>query len=130
MQEIGTVLTSEGRLITFPNILQHRVGPFKLDDPSKPGHRKILALFLVDPHIRIISAANVPAQQRHWWGETVPLENVPLEVKMKIIADVEGFPIGIEEAKKLRLELMEEREEFVESNGEAFLSPWFGLCEH
>ncbi|KAL4770703.1 hypothetical protein BDW60DRAFT_208797 [Aspergillus nidulans var. acristatus] len=58
-QDLGSVDTKEGRLITFPNTLQHRVSPFSLADPSKPGHRKILALFLVDPHRRIISSANV-----------------------------------------------------------------------
>jgi hypothetical protein len=67
VQEVGSVLCKEGRLLTFPNILQHRILPFKLADATKPGHRKILALFLVDPGIRIISTANVPPQQRDWW---------------------------------------------------------------
>lgn len=61
---IGEVVTKECRLITFPKIFQHQVSPFELVDRSKPGHRKILALFLVDPHIRIISSANVPCQRR------------------------------------------------------------------
>ena len=52
LQFVGSVDTREGRLLTFPNILQHQVQPFSLVDPSKPGHRKILALFLVDPHLR------------------------------------------------------------------------------
>ena len=42
-------------LLAFPNVVQHRVSPFRLADPTRPGHRKLLALFLVDPHIRILS---------------------------------------------------------------------------
>ena len=49
VQEVGGVETREGRLLTFPNTLQHQVQPFELQDKTKPGHRKILALFLVDP---------------------------------------------------------------------------------
>jgi hypothetical protein len=64
VQEVGSVLCKEGRLLTFPNILQHQVQPFELADKTKKGHRKILALFLVDPGIRVISTANVPPQQR------------------------------------------------------------------
>ena len=60
VQEIGSVETREARLLTFPNVLQHRVSPFKLADPTKPGHRKIVALFLVDPNIKVISTAHVP----------------------------------------------------------------------
>ncbi|KAF9481713.1 hypothetical protein BDN70DRAFT_919662, partial [Pholiota conissans] len=71
VQNVGGVETQEGRLLTFPNILQHRVGPFKLADPTKPGHRKIVALFLVDPNIKVISTAHVPCQQQDWWWDNV-----------------------------------------------------------
>ena len=37
IQNLGRVLTDEGRLVVFPNVLQHRVEPFRLRDPSKPG---------------------------------------------------------------------------------------------
>jgi Protein of unknown function (DUF4246) len=33
VQEIGSVFCKEGRLLTFPNTLQHRVLPFALADP-------------------------------------------------------------------------------------------------
>lgn len=65
-QVIGDVVCRDGRLLTFPNTLQHRVYPFELENKTKPGHRKILALFLVDPNIRIISTAHVPSQRRDW----------------------------------------------------------------
>ncbi|KAF7979075.1 hypothetical protein HWV62_43573 [Athelia sp. TMB] len=114
VQNVGDIVTKEGRLITFPNVFQHLVAPFKLHDPTKPGHRKILALFLVDPHIQIISSAHVPCQRRDWWAEELGrsrelLGKLPREIIQQVMGDVEDFPISLEEAKKLRLELMEER---------------------
>lgn len=50
---------------------QHRVSPFSLQDRTKPGHRRFVALWLVDPLQRIISAANVSPQQFDWWAEAV-----------------------------------------------------------
>ena len=113
--------------------------PFKLDDTTKPGHRKILALFLVDPGIRIISTANVPPQQRDWWGEEVikacansgnPLGKLSPELKDRIFESVDDFPISMEEAKEIRLRLMEERKDYVMQTNEAFESHSFSLCEH
>lgn len=71
LQSYGSVNTPEGRLLTFPNVFQHRVSPFELVDKTKPGHRRFIALWLVDPHQRIISTANVPPQQQDWWAESV-----------------------------------------------------------
>lgn len=48
---------------------QHRVSSFSLQDRTKPGHRRFIALWLVDPFQRIISTANVPPQQFDWWAE-------------------------------------------------------------
>ncbi|KAK3113616.1 hypothetical protein LTR53_008916 [Teratosphaeriaceae sp. CCFEE 6253] len=70
-QEVGEVLAKEGRIIVYPNVLQHRCQTFQLKDATKPGHHKILTLFLVDPNVRIPSTAHVPPQQKHWWSETV-----------------------------------------------------------
>ncbi|KAK0663927.1 hypothetical protein QBC41DRAFT_23066 [Cercophora samala] len=71
LQKLGNVETREGRLLAFPNVFQHRVSPFSLQDRTKPGHRRFIALWLVDPHQRIISTANVPPQQLDWWAEAV-----------------------------------------------------------
>ncbi|KAG5634945.1 hypothetical protein H0H81_000256 [Sphagnurus paluster] len=143
VQNIGSVETREGRLLVWPNILQHRVEPFALDDKTKPGHRKIVALFLVDPEVKVISTANVPCQQRAWWREavlgglnegTIPgkkgLAGLPLEIKDQVFNGVDDFPISLEEAKQIRLELMEERKTFVAANSEAFMHQTFSLCEH
>ena len=61
VQDVGSVETREGRMVSFSNVLQHRVSPFELEDKTLPGHRKILAIFLVDPHVRIISYAAAAA---------------------------------------------------------------------
>ncbi|KAF7977247.1 hypothetical protein HWV62_4361 [Athelia sp. TMB] len=135
VQYVGEVLTKEGRLITFPNVFQHRVAPFKLADPTQPGHRKILALFLVDPHIQIISSAHVPCQRRDWWADELrrtnaPLGKLPLEIMQEVTGKVEDFPISLEDAKKLRLELMEERKSHDVLLDGKFRETTFSLCEH
>lgn len=94
LQNYGSVDTREGRLLAFPNVFQHRVSGFELADKSKPGHRRIMVLWLVDPQTRIISTANVPPQQRHWWlesalGSAGPEASVPPEVA-QIISDRAG----------------------------------------
>jgi Protein of unknown function (DUF4246) len=135
VQENGSVETREGRLLTFPNILQHRVGPFKLADPTKSGHRKIVALFLVDPNIKVISTAHVPCQQQEWWWEVTrtkenqQIAGLPRELQDHILEDVD-FPISLQEAKALRLELMDERKAFIVKHGKVFESDTFALCEH
>ncbi|KAL3441290.1 hypothetical protein BJX65DRAFT_288823 [Aspergillus insuetus] len=113
-QELGSVECREGRLVTFPNTLQHRVSPFSLADPTKSGHRKILALFLVDPHRRIISSANVPPQREDW-------------------CEGKGAAHGgmsMDEAKAYRLELMEERGMKSDHINYDFQQGEFDLCEH
>jgi Protein of unknown function (DUF4246) len=139
LQFIGSVDTREGRLLTFPNILHHQVQPFSLIDPTKPGHRKILALFLVDPHVKVLSTANIPCQQRDWWrehiaevgGNNTRLDRLPLELRDAVFDGVtDDFPIGPEEAKDLRLKLMDERKAFVIRHDEAFKGSEFSLCEH
>lgn len=69
LQQYGSVETKEGRLLAFPNVFHHRVSPFELQDKTKPGHRRFIALWLVDPLTRIINTGNVPPQQHSWWVE-------------------------------------------------------------
>lgn len=134
MQEIGRVLTREGRLLAFPNVFQHRVAPFKLEDSSRSGHRKILALFLVDPNCRVMSTVNVPPQQKDWWSPEIRgsgrLAKLPKEIMDKVVEDVEDFPISLEKAKEIRLELMEERKMSVEDVNDYLASSTFSFCEH
>ncbi|KAF8061697.1 hypothetical protein FPV67DRAFT_292644 [Lyophyllum atratum] len=125
IQEVGTVDTLEGRLLVWPNILQHRANPFQLADLTKPGHQKILALYLVDPNIRVISTANVPCQRRDWWSNLIrqgdsAITTLPIEIQDLIFREAEEFPIGLEEAKDLRIRLLEERTSFEGRHDEAF----------
>ncbi|KAF8885779.1 hypothetical protein BD779DRAFT_658321 [Infundibulicybe gibba] len=133
VQEIGSIKTKEGRLITFPNILQYQVQPFSLADLSKPGHCKVLTLCLVDPNIRIISTANVPCQRRDWWREKAikngphRLRNLPLELQDLIFKEVDEFPISMEEAKEIRLELIDERRAYDRVHSMALTANVFSL---
>ncbi|KAK2755668.1 hypothetical protein FQN54_005817 [Arachnomyces sp. PD_36] len=135
VQDVGYITCKEDRLITFPNIFQHQVQNFELADKSRPGHRKILALFLVDPNLRIISTANVPPQRRDWWSEKVfqetpVLRDLPLEMQEHIIDNVEDFPISLEKAKDIRATLMKERTRLSRENENSFKGYDFNLCEH
>ncbi|KAL4800838.1 hypothetical protein BDV19DRAFT_396310 [Aspergillus venezuelensis] len=114
-QERGGIDTREGRLITFPNTLQHRVSPFSLEDPTKPGHREILALFLVNPLRRVISSANVPPQQEDWVATN---DNDKVNT------------MSLDEAKEFILELMKERDMRSETANKGFEIGAFCLCEH
>lgn len=44
---------------------------FELKDRTKPGHRRFIALWLVDPTLRILSTANVPPQRLDWWMDSL-----------------------------------------------------------
>ncbi|KAJ1878802.1 hypothetical protein LPJ57_003203 [Coemansia sp. RSA 486] len=132
-QEIGGVTSEKGRCIVFPNTYQHRVSGFELADKTKPGHRKILAFFFIDPINPIVSTEIVPPQQQDWWRESVEqvqrIHDLPLIVRDGVFNCVD-FPIPLEDAKKTRLELMQERTANSNSTGEAFYTPEFNFCEH
>lgn len=133
LQVLGKVLTREGRLLVFPNVLQHRVLPFKLDDTTRPGHRKLLALFLVDPNIKIPSTAHIPPQQRHWWArmidETGVLHKLPPELKEFVYNNLESS-LTEEQAKQVREDLMEERKAQLVATEESWQNERYSFCEH
>ncbi|KAJ5161519.1 hypothetical protein N7492_006911 [Penicillium capsulatum] len=136
-QDLGSVVCREGRLITFPNVLQHRIPPFSLEDRTKHGHHKILGFFLVDPHVRIISAANVPPQREDWGIEKEELvarmlsERLPQEI-CDMVAHARNLnpPMSMDEAMELRRELMKEQSVQLERQTEEFTTGFFPLCEH
>ncbi|KFZ18677.1 hypothetical protein V502_04004 [Pseudogymnoascus sp. VKM F-4520 (FW-2644)] len=135
-QDLGSVPTHEGRLLTFPNILQHRVSPFSLADRSKPGHRKIIAFFLVDPNLRVISSANVPPQREDWSKERKQVvdellgERLPVELQDMVTKNMDATTITMDEAKQYRLELMEERKAGTVEQNEKFESGDFSLLNN
>ncbi|KAJ2891477.1 hypothetical protein IWW38_003602 [Coemansia aciculifera] len=132
-QEIGHIDIKNGRCIVFPNIYQHQVSSFRLADPTKPGHRKILAFFFIDPATRIPSTEIVPPQQQSWWAggalSNSVLGDLPLLIKEGILEHVD-FPMSLEEAKKLRLELMAERSVSNSEVSDEIFDRSFYLCEH
>ncbi|KAI5121389.1 hypothetical protein M0805_001202 [Coniferiporia weirii] len=139
---VGATTTSRDRCLAFPNTYQHRVSPFALADRSRSGHRKLLALFLVDPNVAPIpSTSIVPPQQREWVQRAlseinarVPVGRLPIEI-LEVIEEETGL-ISNEEAKALRLELMQERTSVTMGDGYGrdgkgnLFCRGFNLCEH
>ncbi|KAL1405611.1 hypothetical protein Q8F55_009250 [Vanrija albida] len=129
-QQLGSVATIEDRLLVFPNVYQHKVSGFKLEDKTKPGHRKILALFLVDPATRIISTQHVPPQQRGWASFPGAEGRLPREVAIMVEKELD-CPYSLEEAKKLRVKLMKERAANNKEINEGIKQDVeFNFCEH
>ncbi|CAF3580872.1 unnamed protein product [Fusarium graminearum] len=132
IQDIGSVVTKQDRMLFFPNVYQHHVSPFQLADKSRPGHRKILALFLVDPLIPIISTANVPPQQRHWFEDALLQDQVgklPPELTRMVVENMD-FPIGLDKANDIRKELMEERTSQQKGLDTNLRNIEWNFCEH
>ncbi|KAJ5813131.1 hypothetical protein N7447_010154 [Penicillium robsamsonii] len=92
-QQLGEVKMPPGRLISFPNAFQRRMGPLQLQDKTKPGHCRFLTLPLIDPTYRLCSTRNVPPQQTGW-------------IKGDGVESV--TPMDMEEALELREELVKE----------------------
>jgi hypothetical protein len=105
---LGSITTKQGLCLFFPNCFQHKIGPMKLIDPTKPGVRKILVFFLVDyrkgAKDRIPSTSDI-TNQRH-------------DGTMTLL-----------EAKGFRELLMHERK-FLVKDEDAFFERMFSLCEH
>ncbi|KIO22374.1 hypothetical protein M407DRAFT_28093 [Tulasnella calospora MUT 4182] len=135
-QVVGAVKTIPKRCIAFPNIYQHQVSPFALVDPTKPGHRKIMALFLVDPEHRIPSTSDIPPQQEHWAQAAMATSEassafhlLPAEIRQMVAGSTEGF-MSEAEAKDYRVKLMDERTAFVGVQDEKWFCTTFNFCEH
>ncbi|RDW56739.1 hypothetical protein BP6252_13994 [Coleophoma cylindrospora] len=111
-QEIGSVSTPQGRLVTFPHTMEHRIQPFQLADPTLPGHHRSVALYLVDPHYRVCSTRNVPPQQFHWWAEALSEEfgklGAPREISTGITDEMDDWLVRVDEAARYRDEIMKE----------------------
>ncbi|CAK7270588.1 hypothetical protein SEPCBS57363_004175, partial [Sporothrix epigloea] len=113
-QHIGSVAAPQGRLVAFPNVLEHRIEPFRLVDGTKPGRYRWLTLYLVDPHYRLCSTRNVPPQQHDWWAAAMGRElaaggGLPTEVIDNIMQYTDEWPMGMEEAAWHREQMVKER---------------------
>jgi len=120
------VITKTDRCIAFPNLYQHQVQPFRLTDPQKPGHRKILVFFLVDPTFRVPSATDVAPQQKEWLTDLTHRSNLgthfaklPVEL-LDLIVEECGEAMTREEAEAYREELMGERSVAVRDSNSSY----------
>ncbi|KAL7650252.1 hypothetical protein ACMYSQ_012052 [Aspergillus niger] len=111
-QDKGVISIAQGRLVTFPNVLEHRAEPFSLADRSRSGHYRYIKLYLVDPHYRICSTRNVPPQQHHWWadavGEDLSAAGLPQEMIDQIMTETGCWPMGLPEARRHRHAFLKE----------------------
>ncbi|KAK7052570.1 hypothetical protein R3P38DRAFT_2861135 [Favolaschia claudopus] len=140
IQDLGTVATKQGRALAWPNLFQHAVSPFQLSDPSKHGHRKILAIFLVDPTIDPIpSATTIPPQQLEWAMEALDEAHLDsrshfAKLPQELVDIVKGYLpstlMSLDEAKEYRLELMKERTAFDHGYKHTAYTQTFNMCEH
>jgi hypothetical protein len=89
--------------------------PIQLIDPALSGHCKFISLHLVDPYYRICSTRNVPPQRHDWWVEEAieatgaAKHGLPPELINQIDAETGNWPMGIEEAERVRLEREQEQ---------------------
>lgn len=130
---VGSVKTEEDKIIIFPNCFQHHVDAFSLKDKTKPGYRKILCFFVVDPYNDIVvTTKDVPPQQEDWYDAeghcTVP-DIVPPVLEKQLPKQKQT----LDEAKEVRTELMKERS--FESSPLYYeeddpFKRTFSLCEH
>ncbi|KAJ7602384.1 hypothetical protein B0H17DRAFT_1122397 [Mycena rosella] len=104
IQEIGAMVTKAGRALSWPNLFQHC-----------PGHRKILAIFLVNPTVDpIVSATDeLPQELRHLVKDHFP-----------------ATVMSLKEAEAYRLRLMKERTAFVKKHTGTAYGNTFNMCEH
>ncbi|KAJ6524441.1 hypothetical protein DFH09DRAFT_1250825 [Mycena vulgaris] len=131
VQEIGSMVTKAGRTLAWSNLFQHCVSRV---------HRKILAIFLVNPTVDpIASATDIPPQQGEWAAEALQqasadsgslMFQLPQELADLITTNLPASVMTRKEAEAYRLELMEERTVFVDSHSETAYAVKFNMCEH
>lgn len=120
LQELGSVRLPVGRLVAYPNALQHRMQPLHITDPDSPGHQDRLTILLVDPHYRLCSTANVPPQRHDWWfnasleGLDWP-KKLPFEMLYEIESYVDDFPVGMGRARAWRAKMQHDTQVCQES---------------
>ncbi|TBU22544.1 hypothetical protein BD311DRAFT_770246 [Dichomitus squalens] len=133
-QCLGHIIAEEDKCVAFPNVYQHHVDAFELADPTKPGYRKILCFFVVNPFVRILSTSDVPPQQEHWALDEVAkapiLGKLPQELYDAVLKYASVGLMSREDAEEVRDELMEERSHFVGDHNMQVFEVEFNMCEH
>ncbi|KAJ2414315.1 hypothetical protein GGI10_002460, partial [Coemansia sp. RSA 2530] len=81
--EVGAVEIKSGGYICYPNFYQTKMPCFELADPTRPGHVKYIAFYVVDMAYKLVSTDIVPPQQPHWTGATESAEEAETALKNK-----------------------------------------------
>lgn len=124
---VGSVDAKKDRVVIFPNYFQHHVDSFELEDSLKPGFRKVLCFFVIDPYNDNVKSTKVVPPQQIEWAESEDIMNK----YFPNISSKDINPISWEEAIKFRDELMKERS--LSQDVDDFDNPYtrgFSLCEH
>ena len=138
-QEIGHVVAEEGKCVAFPNVYQHCVMPFELDDWGQPGYRKVLCFFLVDPTNRVLSTSTVVPQQEAWLEDVevvraampaLRAKGVSKRRREEVVQSAREAGMGREEAEAVREQFMRERSQFVVHQAQEVYELEFNMCEH
>lgn len=123
--DVGATEAVEDRIIVFPNMLLHRETTFSLADETKSGHSKILCFYIVDPNNdKVVTTDQVPPQQADWWKDEVTAtpsmltHKLPPELLKRVLGEVDS-PMSLEQAKKVRQELIDERKDNNERSEDA-----------
>lgn len=116
LDEIGRVQVHSGRLVAYYAADGYRHSKCRLRDPTKPGHRKMLYMMLVDPKKPVISTASVAPQRSDWWIREIRLQGtrlgrLPREIFDMIMAQVGDFPIDMKRARIIRDKVEKQRED-------------------
>ena len=102
-----------------------------MKDKTKRGHRKVLALFLVDPNVRIPSTSIVRPQQKEWWDRDLAASVIGDEVVARgFFEKHQDALIDMTEAKEVRRELRAERSAWIEKDVNPRLETYTNFCEH
>ncbi|TGO60573.1 hypothetical protein BCON_0034g00090 [Botryotinia convoluta] len=112
-QDLGSIAVKQERLLSWSNALQYKLEPFTRSSLTESGHARFIKVMLVDPHYRICSTQNVPPQRHDWWanevlGKEILGGKLPEELLNMIDKVVDEWPIGRDEAKRDRDNLLEE----------------------
>ncbi|KAF8844117.1 hypothetical protein BDN67DRAFT_1059389 [Paxillus ammoniavirescens] len=120
-QHLGSVPIRENLCVAFPNIYQHRHSGFSLSDPSRPGHQRVVGIFLVDPDIQPIpSTARVPPQQKSWVRRGIEESKLfAVELIDKIMDETEGL-MDEREAELVRKDMLVERDQLQTKNNQQY----------
>ncbi|KAH9914477.1 uncharacterized protein B0H18DRAFT_1125513 [Fomitopsis serialis] len=95
--------------------------------PTKPGHRKILVFFLVDPNMITIPSASTVAPKQELWIRWLWCRL--LKAVHKMIWELLD-PITERQARKYREELTNERTLAARAVDKTRFGQFFNLCEH